>query len=91
MNEVKTAIVPPFVMDAVEHVTGACPATVFYDADGNALILGDDHTWIARITHDTVQAYTEEAYLCTVPLEDFSSEDVNDLPEYRGFEAGFTA
>jgi len=91
----KSAIVPEFVEAEIDHILAAVTGTVFYDADGNALVLGNDHTWIARVTHDTVRAYVEETYLSTQPIENYVStvEDtytVDMLPELTGFETGFT-
>jgi len=90
----KSMIVPSAVMQEVEAILATVPGTVFYDAGGNALILGDDHTFVVRIVHDTQRAYTEEAYLATQPVEtliDASSQfNGSHLPELKGFEAGFT-
>jgi len=95
MYHVESALVPEFVKEEVEHILAAVTGTVFYDAAGNALILGNDHTWIARVTYDTVKAYVEETYLSTLPIENYVStvEDtytVEMLPELTGFETGFT-
>ena len=91
-------VVSPAVEDSVAFITGCCPGTVFYSGDGDALILGDDRTWIARVfTHsdDESEAHTEEAYLSTEPIESLVScvEDTytsEDLPELQGFTPGFT-
>lgn len=95
MTNLKAIKVPGCVRDAVEHILAAVNGTVFYDAGGNALILGDDHTWIARVTHDTVLAYTEEAYLSTEPIANYvtaceDSYTADDLDALQGFTTGFT-
>lgn len=90
--------VPEEVTAEVNFILGACSGTVFYNADGDALILGEDHTWIARVAWDAgdQEARTYEAWLSTVPMEDFAGLGENehrvpdDVSELQGFEAGFS-
>lgn len=94
-----TTLIPEHVRHVVEEeILGVVNGTVFYNSNGDALILGDDHSWIARVTHDEEMAYTEEAYLSTQPIESYLGVRENehayqedDLPALKGFETGFTA
>jgi hypothetical protein len=79
--------------EAIEMITGCCEGQVFISRDfPQALIIGNDSTWIARVSED---GSTEEAYLSTEPIETLIScvEDtftVDHLPELQGFTTGFT-
>lgn len=89
--------VPEEVTKEVDFILGACPGTVFYNADGDALILGGDNTWLARVAWDAgdQEARTYEAYLSTMPIETYVTvrEDTYTsemLSELQGFENGFS-
>lgn len=88
--------VKPSVQELVESILSAVEGTVFYDKDGNALILDFGHEWIAYVIRDDKGAYQQEAYLSTVPLDEFAGLGENehrtpdDMSELKGFETGFT-
>lgn len=80
---------------AIDFITGCCPGQVFLSRDfQQALIIGDDSTWVARVSED---GSMEEAYLSTQPMEMFVGLGENehrirpeDLPDMEGFVPGFT-
>lgn len=88
--------VPDVVLTAVEHIQAACPSDVYYNSNGDAIVLDSlNHEWVARVYHDTVEAHIEEAYLSTEPIENYvdTVEDTyvhENLPELKGFTTGFT-
>lgn len=82
------------MQEAIEMITGTCPGQVFFSLDfPQAIIIGDDSTWIARVSYD---GSTEESYLSTIPIESYVSavEDtytIDHLSDLQGFTTGFTA
>jgi hypothetical protein len=80
----------PDQADMIEMIMGCCPATVFYDEAGTAIVLADDNTWIARV--NTI-GNADTAYLSAEPLGNVISTEtpytVDDLDELEGFRPGW--
>ena len=78
------------MLESIEMITSTCEGQAFYSRDfPQALIIGNDSTWIARVSED---GSTEEAYLVQYPAECLSTADGDDNPEHiKGFTTGFTA
>jgi hypothetical protein len=83
------------MQEGIDMILGCCEGQVFFSRDfPQAIIIGNDSTWIARVSQD---GSTEEAYLSTRPMEEFVGMGENehaihedDLPELQGFTTGFT-
>jgi hypothetical protein len=73
--------------DMIEMISECCPASVFYDEAGTAIVLADDHTWIARVG---TAGNAETAYLATEPLCNIVDPyTLTDLSELQGFRPGW--
>ena len=90
MMFVPCAITSQPTREAVEMITGCCPATVYYSPDGAAVIVANDGTWVARV--DTEGNY-DSAYTSTIPITDLVHTEepykTDDLKWLEGFESGW--
>lgn len=82
------------VEETVAMITGTIPGKVFRSADGEALILGDDHQVIA-VTPGTGEfnngnPTTAHAYLISTPLADIT-DSATEQADFAGWAPGFDA
>lgn len=80
----------PDQFDMIEMIMCCCPATVFYDAAGTAIVLANDQTWIARVY---TGGRADTAYLSQEPMGYIVQTDtpwtLDDLPDLESFRPGW--
>lgn len=81
--------VPSGVKTEVEYIAATVPVRVYYDHEGNALLLGEDNSYVVSVRKVSDRwVTTETAYLINKPVEGARPWLPDDGD--KGFEPGFT-